>query len=62
MYCACGTSFCFILDWLYLMADESSGDGKGVIFLSFACSFMWCEQFRPGRTFYFDDFYFVEKP
>ena len=46
---------------LYLMTDVSSGDRKGVIFLSFASSLMWCEQFCPGRTFYFDDFYFIGK-
>ena len=49
----------FILDWFYLMTDVWSGDGKGVTFLSFDSSFMWCEQFCPGRTFYFDDFYFM---
>ena len=38
-------------DRLYLVTDMSSRDGKGVIYLSFACSFMWCEQFCPGRTF-----------
>ena len=62
MCCARATSFSFIFDRLYPMTDVSSGDGKGVIFLSFASSFMWCEQFCPGRTFYFDDFYFVDKP
>ena len=46
----------FILDWLDLMTHVSSGNGKGVIFLSFGSSFMWCEQFCSGRAFYFDDF------
>ena len=30
-------------------------------FLSFHDSFMWCESFCPGRTVYFDDFYFIGK-
>ena len=54
--------FYFIFDWLYLMTDVSHGDGKGIILLRFASSLMWCEQFCPGRTFYFDDFYFIRKP
>ena len=33
----------FIFDRLYLVTDMSYGDGKGVIFLSFASSFMWYE-------------------
>ena len=33
----------FIFGRLYLMIHLSSGDGKGVIFLSFDNSFMWCE-------------------
>ena len=61
MYCACAMGF-FRFDRLYLMTHVSSGDGKGVIFLSFDSSFMWCEQFCPGRTFYFDDYYFIGKP
>ena len=48
----------FIFDRLYLMTQ---GNGKGVIFLSFDRSFMWCEQFCPERTFYFDNFYFIGK-
>ena len=52
----------FIFDRLYLVTDVSYWDGKGVIFLSFASSFIWCEQFCPGRTFYFDAFHFVGKP
>ena len=35
MYCTYAASF-FIFDWLYLVIDMSYGDGKGVIFLSFA--------------------------
>ena len=62
MYCACTTSFLFIFDRLYLMTHVLSGNGKGVIFLSFDGSFMWCEQFCPGRTFYFDNFYHTGKP
>ena len=54
--------FFFIFDWLYPIIHVSSGNGKGVIFLSFDSSFMWWEQFCPGRTFYFDDFYFIGKP
>ena len=54
-------AFLFIFDRLYLMTRVSSGDGKYVIFLSFDSSFMWCENFCPGRTFYFDDFYFIGK-
>ena len=38
-----------IFDWLYLITDVSSGDGKGVIFISFDSSFMWCEQFFSRR-------------
>ena len=34
-----------IFDQLYLMTHVSSVDGKGVIFLSFDSSFMWCENF-----------------
>ena len=60
MYCACATSF-FIFDRLYLLAHVLFGDRKGVIFLSFDSSFMWCEQFCHGRTFYFDDFYLIGK-
>ena len=52
----------FIFDRLYLVNDVSYGDGICVIFLSFASTFMWCKQFCPGRTFYFDDFYIVGKP
>ena len=51
-----------IFDRLYLMTHVSSGKGKGVIFLRFDSSFMWCEQFFPGRTFYFYDFDFIGKP
>ena len=47
---------------LYLVTHVSSKDGKGVIFLIFDSSFMWREQFCPGRTFNFDDFYFIGKP
>ena len=59
--CACATSF-FHVDRLYLMAHVSSWDEKGFIFLSFDSPFMWCEQFCSGRTFYFDNFYFIGKP
>ena len=52
----------FIFDRLYLMTDVSYWDEKGVMFFSFAGSFMCGEQFCPGRTFYFDDFYFMDKP
>ena len=52
----------FIFDQLYLMTDVSSGDRKGVIFLSFDSSFICCEKFCTGRTFYFDDLYFIGKP
>ena len=52
----------FIFYRLYLMTHVSSGDEKGIIFLSSDSSFMWCEQFCSGRTFYFDDFYFMGKP
>ena len=45
-----------IFDQLCLMTPVSSEDGKGVISLTFDSSFMWCEQFCPGRTFYFEDF------
>ena len=38
------------------------GTGKVSFFLNFASSFMWWEKFCPGRPFYFDDFYFIEKP
>ena len=62
MYRACVTSFIFIFDWLYLVTDVSYGDRKGDIFSSFSRPFMWCEQFCPGRTFYFDDFYLIGKP
>ena len=62
MYCECAKSFFFIFDRLYLVTDVSYGDGKGVIFLNFASCLMRCEQFCPGRTFYFDDFYFIGKP
>ena len=48
-----------IFDRLYLMTHVSSEDGKGVIFLSFDSSFMWSGQLCSGRTFYFDDFYFI---
>ena len=41
------------------MTHVSFGDGKGVIFLSFDSSFMWCEHVCPGRTFYFDDIYLI---
>ena len=59
----CSVHFFFsFFDLLYLMTDVPSGDGKGVIFLNFDSSFMCCEQFCPGRTFYFDDFYVIEKP
>ena len=51
----CATRFSFIFDRLYLMAHVSSGNGKGVIFLSFDSSFMWCEQFCRGISFYFND-------
>ena len=51
-----------IFDWLYLLTDVSYGDRKGVIFRSFAGSFMWHEQVCSGRMFYFDDFYFIGKP
>ena len=57
MYYACATSFFHFGSVLYL----SSGHGKGVIFLSFDSSFMWCEQFCPGKTLYFDAFYFIGK-
>ena len=50
-----------IFDRLYLATDVSYGDEKGVTFLNFASSFMWCEQFCLGRTFYFDDFAFIGK-
>ena len=50
-----------IFDQLCLMTPVSSGDGNGVIFLTFDSSFMWCEQFCPGRTFYFEDFYLIGK-
>ena len=43
----------FHFDRLYLLTDVSPGDRKGVIFLSFDSSSMWCEQFCPGRTFLF---------
>ena len=49
----------FIFDRFYLVTPVSSGDGKGVIFLSFDSSFTRCEQFCLERTFYFDDVYFV---
>ena len=62
VYCACATSFRFIFYWLYLVTDMSYGNWKGFIFLSFASSFMWCEQFCTGKTFYFDDFYLIAKP
>ena len=62
MCCACATSFFVIFDRLYLMTQAPSADGKGVIFLSIDSSFMWCEQFCPGGTFYFDNFYFIGKP
>ena len=52
----------FIFDRLYLLTDESYEDGKDVIFLTFASSFVWCEQFCLERTFYFDDFYLKGKP
>ena len=52
----------FIFDRLYLVADVLYGDEKGVLFLIFASSFIWLEQFCPGRTFYFDDFYFTFLP
>ena len=52
----------FHFDRLYLMIHVSSGDGKAVTLLSFGSSFMWCEQFCPGRTFYFDEFYYIGKP
>ena len=42
--------FSFFIGW-YLVTDVSYGDGKGVIFLSFASSFMWCKQFCPERAF-----------
>ena len=35
------------------MTHVSFGDGKGVIFLSFHSSFMWCEQFCPRKNFLF---------
>ena len=50
-----------IFNRLYLMTHVLSGGGKGIILLSFDSSFMWCEQFYPGRTF-IDDFYFIVKP
>ena len=50
-----------IFDRLYLMTHVSSGDGKGVIFLSFGSSLMWREQYCPTRTLNFDDFYFTGK-
>ena len=56
MYCACTKSFLFIFDRLYVCGMRM---GKGVIFVSFASFFMWCEQFGPGGTFYFDDFSFI---
>ena len=43
----------FIFDRLYLLTHVSPGDRKGVIFLSFDSSSMWCEQFCPGKTFLF---------
>ena len=49
----------FIFGRLHLMTLVSSGDDTGVISLSFDNSFMWCEQFCLGGTFYFDDFYFI---
>ena len=58
---ACATSF-FHFDRLYPTTDVSPGDGSGVIFFSVNSSFIWCEQFFPGRTFYSDEFYFVGKP
>ena len=61
VYCACAASFFLHFDRLYLMTHVSSEDGKGLIFLSFDSSFMWCEQFCSGRTFYFEDFYLIEK-
>ena len=45
---------------LLFEASVSSGDRKGIIFLSLQSSFMWCEQFCSGRTFYFDNFYFYK--
>ena len=61
--CTAHAQRAFHFDWLYLMTHVSSGDGKGgVIFLSFDSYFMWCEQLCPRRSFYFDDFYFIEKP
>ena len=41
----------FIFGQLNLMTHVSSGNGKGVIFLSFDSSFMWCGQFGLGRKF-----------
>ena len=52
MYCASATSFLSIFDCLYLMIHVSSGDRKGVIFLSFDSSFMWCEQFCPQEELF----------
>ena len=62
MYCACTTCLSFTFDRLYPMTDVSSWEKKVSFFLSFAGSFLWCQQFCPGRTFYFDDFYFIGKP
>ena len=51
-----------IFDQLYLMTHVLPGDEKGVIFLAFDSSLMWCKQFCPRRTFHFDNFYFIGKP
>ena len=52
MYCACATSFLFILNQLYLMTHMSFGQGKGVIVFCFDSFFIQCEQFCLGRTFF----------
>ena len=47
----------FIFDQMFLVTDVSYGDWKGVIFLSFASLFTWCEQILSRKNFYSDDFY-----
>ena len=41
----------FIFDWLHLVTDVSYMNDKGVIFIRFASSFMWCEHFVQEEHF-----------
>ena len=41
----------FIFERLCLVTDVSYGDGKGIIFLNFASSLIWCEQFAQEKLF-----------